>query len=475
MITPNKIPYDTIPGMIKWALDQKGFTTAQIESQKGVRYEGDDRYDEWSGWHYKKDIDQLVAQRLSLNPSVWGRNRTSNEFYVAVTRAVAALKKSEQIHAWKVSGRLVLRLAARPTDRIPIPRIDHTGSGISLPRTELVWGAPTEKEFGSMFMSILRGGRKDNTYKFALARAILEYCQEWAHGMADGAGSPPRNEISYEYFAEKFLRYYWHQEFKFRMNQHSHAERTPAVIRAIRDSFDEEDIPATFTHTKPKDREKAKELILKGVFGSVASNNSYVIQKFQNITSRRAVQNDLFYEIDHDAKKILLRRGVFEFFNKYNGILSGLVLAEWAKFLEKRNGGLPQLVAKIEANDVKRGNLVSMRTILHKYQCHCFYCACRLEKGWIDVDHFIPWSYIFNDDTWNLVLACRDCNCKKNNALADEEFRDELIKRNEEYYNILKKMKKSIDAIDVRNGWKSEIRNHYATCEEYGFARIGLP
>lgn len=36
----------------------------------------------------------------------------------------------------------------------------------------------------------------------------------------------------------------------------------------------------------------------------------------------------------------------------------------------------------------------------------CFYCGRKLSPKRIDVDHFIPWSFIKDDNLWNLVLAC---------------------------------------------------------------------
>ena len=474
MITTNKIPFDLIPDLILWSLDQKGLTTHEIESEKGVKYDGENRQDSHASWHHNEMVRKAVAEKLMLDSSMWGKDRTSNVFFVAMTRAIAKLRESKQITTWKVSRRLVLRLTNPPTKRIVAPEIILDNTDI-LQKSMLTEDA-TETQMGKIFISILKKGRKDNTYKFALARAILEYCNtDTINREKSNVEFPSRNEISYEYFAEKFLRYYWHQECKFKIKQDSHIERMPTVIHAIRNSFGEKNLPADFKQTKEIDRENAKKLILRDVFGSIRSKKSMVVPKFQNITSGRAKEQKIFYDYDNKTKKIFLKKGVFEFFNKYNEILSGLVLAEWAKFLEKRNGGLPQLVAKIEARDPTRSSLTCMRKILQEHQNHCFYHNGKLEKNYIEVDHFIPWSYIFNNDEWNLVLACKTCNRKKSNALAQEDLADELIKRNTRYYSIVPEIKKSIDMIDIRRGWKSEIRNYYSSCIEYGFDQIKLP
>lgn len=44
--------------------------------------------------------------------------------------------------------------------------------------------------------------------------------------------------------------------------------------------------------------------------------------------------------------------------------------------------------------------------------------------------HFIPWSFIKDDNLWNLVLACPTCNRRKNDKLPDEQYLDALVERN---------------------------------------------
>ena len=47
------------------------------------------------------------------------------------------------------------------------------------------------------------------------------------------------------------------------------------------------------------------------------------------------------------------------------------------------------------------------------------------------MDHFIPWSFIKDDNLWNLVLSCSQCNLKKSNRLTPDLFVDQLIQRND--------------------------------------------
>ncbi|WP_271712779.1 HNH endonuclease domain-containing protein [Anaeromicropila herbilytica] len=79
-----------------------------------------------------------------------------------------------------------------------------------------------------------------------------------------------------------------------------------------------------------------------------------------------------------------------------------------------------------------RNDLSVYRKILfNEFEEHtCFYCGKELDHGDIHVDHFIPWSFIKDDNLWNLVLSCPKCNLKKSDRLTPDLFVDNLIERN---------------------------------------------
>ena len=47
------------------------------------------------------------------------------------------------------------------------------------------------------------------------------------------------------------------------------------------------------------------------------------------------------------------------------------------------------------------------------------------------VDHVIPWSYLYSDDIWNLVLVKKGANSSKSNKIPEEELINKLEQRNE--------------------------------------------
>ena len=185
-----------------------------------------------------------------------------------------------------------------------------------------------------------------------------------------------------------------------------------------------------------------------------------------------------FYDYDDDAQTVTLRPEAFEFFKNNYLLLSKAVLVEWTKFLEPINKNLPMLTTKIEGlgeEQRRRQPLAEYRRLLSPCDDHCFYCRARLEPGSVQVDHLIPWSYIFDDSVWNLVLACQSCNCKKSNSLPQEEFRDALVTRNAVHRDGIPRLGRSLDMLDRGRGWEAEIISHYETCGEYGFGLVRLP
>ena len=48
----------------------------------------------------------------------------------------------------------------------------------------------------------------------------------------------------------------------------------------------------------------------------------------------------------------------------------------------------------------------------------------------VQVDHVVPWSFLFDDPAWNLVLACEGCNNSKRHSVPASRFLTALCERN---------------------------------------------
>ncbi|ABK78487.1 HNH endonuclease [Cenarchaeum symbiosum A] len=323
---------------------------------------------------------------------------------------------------------------------------------------------PSDAEMRRIFLRILTRGPKDNTYKFALARAMLDHCNKH---YSYGSDPEMASRIPYEQLAESFLKYYWHQECLFRIKQDFHIEKMPRAVRIVRDIF-EHDPAASFGRADAGCKKKAQADILKRVFGHADKKTSFVVPRFQKIGGMEPRESHIFYRYSDDDQELVLYPHTYEFFAKNYGVLFRAVLLEWARFLERINT-LPRLVAKIESAMVRRGSLTKYVKIFRDCS-HCFYCETELEKGGIHVDHFIPWSYIFDDSVWNLVLSCPGCNISKRDSLAPRRFVGDLIVRNKDYRDRIRELELSLRQLETDRKWETEINNSYKNCHESGFS-----
>ena len=327
-----------------------------------------------------------------------------------------------------------------------------------------------EDNLSYIFNSILTKGRKDNTYKFALARFLIDYVYhrlEYTY-IQTKLKNNESEVIEFATIAKSFLKYYWHQICKYKIRQNYNMDRLPLVVQIIQDIFGKEYIPTRFEDIDGEKKARAEKEITRKCF-------TEVIHRFHTITGDvGGTGTEVFYT--YNKNSISVKPEALRFFSENYTFLYKAIILEWAKFLERVNRGLPMLISKIEREEVFRNSLKKPYKILREHFETCFYCGNLLssDRKMIQVDHFIPWSYIFEDEIWNLVLACRCCNSKKNRSLPPVEFVERIIDRNEKYFNKINGLEKSLLRLDTEMEWKKAINRHYQNCKDYGFTVIDL-
>lgn len=240
-------------------------------------------------------------------------------------------------------------------------------------------------------------------------------------------------------------------------------DKLPLIVQIIQSVFGSRYIPEPFESMDKDMVALAEKLITKKCFEEV-------IPRFQNITDGiHIISNKVFYEYHNNL--IEVKPAALQFFRTNYSFLSKVIILEWAKYLEKINHGLPMLISKIEGNIPSRSALEKIKSMLLKHSNICFYCSNLLsnDKQMIHADHFIPWSFIFEDEIWNLVLSCRKCNLKKHSSLPPKQFIKLLVRRNDQLCNIIFGMKKSLLKLDPGLLQEKTIMKHYQNCMDYGF------
>ena len=99
----------------------------------------------------------------------------------------------------------------------------------------------------------------------------------------------------------------------------------------------------------------------------------------------------------------------------------GWIQCEKVKWLQNNNPEVPGLIYKLAPLDEKMRKLAHVRKlwdgILDLRNINDVFTDDEIDKKKYDVDHFIPWSFVMNDELWNLMPMDSSLNSAKNNRL----------------------------------------------------------
>jgi hypothetical protein len=99
----------------------------------------------------------------------------------------------------------------------------------------------------------------------------------------------------------------------------------------------------------------------------------------------------------------------------------GWIQYEKVKWLQSMNPEVPSLVYKLAPMDEKMRKLNHVRDlwecILEQRQIIDVFTDKPIEYRKYDIDHFIPWSFVMNDELWNLMPMDSSLNSSKSNKL----------------------------------------------------------
>lgn len=320
-----------------------------------------------------------------------------------------------------------------------------------------------EEEFRDSFISIIgKGATKNNTYKFALARFLLDHSNN------------PKTDTDTVRFSEigrYFLKYYWLQECKSKLRQGPKTQ-PPVIITIIRKYFKKDKYPETFDEIEKEEPEKIKKCIdeiTKECFDDVIPRFQKIGRKEKRIFYHYLAKE---YHDSADNKKldpkggILLNKKAIRFFKENHAPLYTAVILEWIRFLETKNLGMPNLVRKVEGKVMGQRDQTKFRKQLELFFDSCFYCDEKLKNGKnaVHVDHVIPYDYIGNTELWNMVLACQKCNCEKSGSLPPLNYIENLILRNKDSTD--KEMQNSLDDLNYSN---QDVCSHYLNAKRHGY------
>lgn len=311
----------------------------------------------------------------------------------------------------------------------------------------------SEDELWSAFSCVFSSrSRNDSSYKFGFLKAIIDNLYNVDENL----------KLTFDQLFSKFAEIYWNLILKYNLKQ-------KAPTNDNKKSFIEQILLGV------KDKYGMVEII---PYESLSNQMMVDISHQVKVKCKTCVvgalfedTKHLFYSFSKKEEWIRINPLMYEFICKHKVVIEKLNYYEWARFLEKVNDdkAADHILTKIDKSS-KRNNLSYYRQILFDEfeNKRCFYCGKMLNPKKIDVDHFIPWSFIKNDNLWNLVLACPTCNRSKNDKLPDTRYLEILANRNNE-------MQIHIEHKDMINYQQRMLRYVYDIAKINGYNTIWKP
>jgi HNH endonuclease len=275
-------------------------------------------------------------------------------------------------------------------------------------------------QYVSVLYEIATRGLNTNSYKFALWRALARL-------------APATDERSPKIFkrdlSTPFLEYYWPLEVRYHIRQGIDPDKDPIVMKLIRQLAFAGVIMEGETVADFKNRTPDKHnTLLTGIEREAFDD---VIPRFHTV-HRAPIAPAVFTftgKIGKAGDPIELTQGGRQFLIDYKKLVDYVAVSAWVRFTERFTSA-PRLHDKIDGANLQRGAVSRWRNSLMAMQNgRCFYDDSH-DMGSPEVDHVLPWSFVLEDRTWNLVAACRKCNNEKRDRLTNITALENLCARN---------------------------------------------
>lgn len=292
-------------------------------------------------------------------------------------------------------------------------------------------------DYIKQWIEIIENMNNDNTYKLAWGRALLELIVELEY-------IQEINVFNFTDIAKKMLKYYWNQIYFFQLKQSP--SRKPVIVQETEKCIEyvkekrKSNIPIWFDRGEEYLKESG-DFYEKRIKKIVATLPNDVSWRFKNVNGKTLE----IYELDKKTKKVYFSKEAIIDLKEYAFVLSQLLNYRWAQLLEKFNNS-PRIALKVKGISdakIRRNNLTKFKNILllqmQEGKIIDFYTGDILEENDISLDHVIPWSFMYSDDIWNLVITSKTMNSKKSNSLPSKETIKKLENRNKDLLNIMKK------------------------------------
>ncbi len=283
---------------------------------------------------------------------------------------------------------------------------------------------------GERIIALLDEGSFTATYKYAVLLGFLDLCLEMGADVAAGTLT-----ITTRQLAAKVLAVYWPQVRPLPLldggvpRQNSRGSRDARIIRLI-DEYKQQKQRAWTSLGEAAIRDPV-------AYGKLLVETERVLieMPLPRLQTIGRETEQFLYEINWTAEadrgdvqryirgkpndfdnRIILRPGVASALIQLNGLLRPLIQRSWALKVAHLNR-LDDRILHDFLFGQERVALARVRpSLTDLQQGRCFYCKSVLDAR-SDVDHFLPWTRVPNNNIENLVVAHVRCNGAKKDFL----------------------------------------------------------
>lgn len=245
-----------------------------------------------------------------------------------------------------------------------------------------------------------------------------------------------------ENFLEHAIRILYECSKKEIGNKTPSKDRLMFLIKKYQDNLMEDKLHLTdyvpYRLIKPFVEKEGKEYIDRKIYGRfIAYLNAFT-----------KANHEFFYDIV-DAKnplmrKIRLNEEWVNFIIQNYAVIMGWLRFNKALFIQDRNPGVPGVMYKVAPEtEEKRKSLKNARELwiatvdVTGRPLYEIYTGNELSIDEFDLDHFVPRSYVSNDELWNLTPMAKNLNSSKNNKLPDRRYIKDFVKYNYYLYSLI--------------------------------------
>ena len=271
----------------------------------------------------------------------------------------------------------------------------------------------------SDWFEVIKNCSVNNTYKMGWGKSIVECCFE----------DDSEELISFDRISFKMFKYYWNQTIFFDLQQGSNPNKPPTFVSYVKSKIEEYQSQYGL---QPKEFERIEDKVKVDIkyLNRILTEN--VSHRFLEVGGKEYE----LYELDKKDRTIKVKNP--HILKEYSDILFEVINYRWVQILETYNSS-PRISKKIKITDrggIRRKPLGKFKKYLQLTDERCFISGEEFE-GDESTDHLIPWSFMFSDDLWNLVLVKQGYNSSKSNRIVDES---EIIKLEERNKILLQRM-----------------------------------